>query len=175
VSIRRPDGAVLASTLVCGSSGFIDLQVLPVGGTYLITFDPAGTAATSFLYDGSNVTQELTGASVKASMLRGFELDEIFQRTDAAGPRTFLTDALGSALALADDAGVVRTEYRFDPYGATVASGDASGNLVQYTGRENDGTGLYYYRARYYSLLRSPLPPALVFSLALAWPSSHAS
>ncbi len=108
-------------------------------------------STTSFLYDGSNVTQELTGASVKATMLRGFELDEIFQRTDAAGPRTFVTDILGSALALTDDAGVARTEYRYDPYGATIASGDTSGSLIQYTGRENDGTGLYYYRARYYS------------------------
>ena len=53
-SIRRPDGAVLASASACSSSGFIDLQVLPVGGTYLITFDPAGTAtgtATLTLHD----------------------------------------------------------------------------------------------------------------------------
>jgi RHS repeat-associated protein len=26
-----------------------------------------------------------------------------------------------------------------------------SANPAQYTGRENDGTGLYYYRGRYYS------------------------
>jgi RHS repeat-associated protein len=115
------------------------------------SFATLSGSTTSFLYDGSNATHELAGASVKASMLRGFELDEIFQRTDAAGPRTFLTDPLGSALALTDDAGAVRTEYRYDLYGATIASGDASGNLVQYTGRENDGTGLYYYRARYYN------------------------
>src|SRR5258708_24952191 len=30
------------------------------------------------------------------------------------------------------------------------ASGASSGNELHYTGRENDGTGLYYYRARYY-------------------------
>ena len=30
-------------------------------------------------------------------------------------------------------------------------TGEASDNPFQYTGRENDGTGLYYYRARYYS------------------------
>jgi RHS repeat-associated protein len=108
-------------------------------------------STTRFLFDGQNVGQELTGASVKATILGGFGLDEIFRRTDAAGPRTFLTDALGSALALADDAGVARTQYFYDPYGATTASGDASSNPFQYTGRENDGTGLYYYRARYYS------------------------
>src|SRR5262249_15114417 len=34
--------------------------------------------------------------------------------------------------------------------GTTTASGAANANAFQYTGRENDGTGLYYYRARYY-------------------------
>jgi len=29
-------------------------------------------------------------------------------------------------------------------------SGETSDNPFQYTGRENDGTGLYYYRFRYY-------------------------
>ncbi|HEY9420883.1 MAG TPA: RHS repeat-associated core domain-containing protein, partial [Thermoanaerobaculia bacterium] len=106
-------------------------------------------STTSFLYDGPNISQELAGASVKATTLRGLGIDEIFQRTDAAGPRTFLTDAQGSALALTDNAGATRTEYRYDPYGATAASGDPSSNPFQYTGRENDGTGLYYYRARY--------------------------
>ncbi len=32
----------------------------------------------------------------------------------------------------------------------TEISGEISDNPFQYTGRENDGTGLYYYRARYY-------------------------
>ena len=30
-------------------------------------------------------------------------------------------------------------------------SGTTSSNSAQYTGRDSDGTGLYYYRARYYS------------------------
>jgi RHS repeat-associated protein len=34
-----------------------------------------------------------------------------------------------------------------------VALGPDGGNALQYTGRENDGTGLYYYRARYYDPL----------------------
>ena len=37
--------------------------------------------------------------------------------------------------------------YGYDPYGNTTASGATS--MLQYTGRENDGT-YYYYRARYY-------------------------
>jgi len=31
-----------------------------------------------------------------------------------------------------------------------LVTGEANANPFQYTGRENDGTGLYYYRARYY-------------------------
>lgn len=31
-----------------------------------------------------------------------------------------------------------------------MTAGALSNNVWQYTGRENDGTGLYYYRARYY-------------------------
>ena len=37
----------------------------------------------------------------------------------------------------------------FEPFGRTTTAG-SSGNSFQYTGRENDGTGLSYYRARYY-------------------------
>ena len=48
----------------------------------------------------------------------------------------------------------VTTQYSYEPYGNTTASGAASDNAVQYTGRENDQTGLYFYRARYYDPLR---------------------
>jgi RHS repeat-associated protein len=62
-----------------------------------------------------------------------------------------VADGLGSALALLDPAGAVQAQYTYDAFGETTATGEASANAVQYTGRENDGTGLYYYRARYYS------------------------
>jgi RHS repeat-associated protein len=35
-------------------------------------------------------------------------------------------------------------------YGQAVSATDDEGNDIEYTGRENDETGLYYYRARYY-------------------------
>jgi RHS repeat-associated protein len=92
---------------------------------------------TEFLYDEENPVQELG-------------VDEYFSRTDVLGTRSFLPDALGSVLALTDAAGTVQTEYTYEPFGQTTVTGAASGNPSQYTGRENDGTGLYYYRARYY-------------------------
>ena len=45
----------------------------------------------------------------------------------------------------------VRTAYAYSPLGDMTKAGTDSTTL-EYTGRENDGaTGLYYYRARYYS------------------------
>ena len=72
-------------------------------------------------------------------------------RSDSTGTSGLLTDALGSTLALVDSTGNLATQYTYDPFGNTVSSGQASTNPFQYTGRENDSTGLYYFRARYYS------------------------
>jgi RHS repeat-associated protein len=109
-----------------------------------------GATVTSYLYDGANAVQELIGATPSANMLTGLGVDEVFQRTEGATPRAFLSDALGGTLALADSAGVVQTSYTYSPYGETTFTGTASNNTSQYTGRENDNDGLYYYRARYY-------------------------
>ena len=72
-------------------------------------------------------------------------------RNDASGTRTPLTDGLGSTLALADDTGTLQTQYTYESFGNTTNTGAWSTNSSKYTGREDDGAGLYYYRARYYS------------------------
>ena len=57
----------------------------------------------------------------------------------------------GNVIGLSDGLGTtLETQYRYEPYGKTRVLGQASRNTQQYTGRENDATGLYYYRARYY-------------------------
>jgi RHS repeat-associated protein len=61
-----------------------------------------------------------------------------------------LTDGSGSTMALANSSGTLVTQYTYDPFGKTTFTGTASPNAAKYTGREDDGTGLYYYRARYY-------------------------
>ena len=118
---------------------------------------PEDTCATSYEFnsdrstDGINPVQELTGSTPKANLLTGLGVDETFSRSDASGARHLLTDALGSTLALTDGAGAVQTSYSYEPYGKTTVSGTASSNSFEYTGRENDSTGLYFYRARYYN------------------------
>jgi len=70
---------------------------------------------------------------------------------------------LGSITAMTDEKGKVVEEYRYDAFGkAYIRDGKSGewrefgeskvGNSRLFTGREYDGeTGLYYYRARYYS------------------------
>jgi RHS repeat-associated protein len=108
-------------------------------------------AQTDFLYDGLNPVQEgVLPSTPSANLLTGLGFDEFFTRTDAAGLRALLPDALGSIMALTDSAGVVQTEYTYAPFGATTVTGATSTNPYQFTGREHEATGLYYYRARYY-------------------------
>lgn len=56
---------------------------------------------------------------------------------------------MGSVIAQTDDTQTQTTLYGYSPFGEATQVGEG-GNSLQYTGRENDDTGLYYYRARYY-------------------------
>lgn len=104
----------------------------------------------TLLYDGNNLVQELQGLSY-VNYLTGTLIDETFTRTDNSGSWTFLRDMSGTVAALADNAAVIQTAYTYDPYGNVSTGGAANGNPLQFTGRDNDGTGLYFYRARYFS------------------------
>lgn len=104
--------------------------------------------STGYLYDGVQAVAEF-GAN-EATLLTGLAIDEAIGRFAASGERTLLTDALGSVVAETRADQSIGTVYAYSPYGETVRSGEDSGNSTQYTGRENDGTGMYYYRARYY-------------------------
>jgi len=107
---------------------------------------------TEFLYDGLNPVQETAGASILANILPGLGIDEFLTRTDVVSGSTsyFLTDTLRSPVAITDNGGVVQTEYTYESFGRTTATGASNRNTYQYTGRENDGTALFYYRNRYY-------------------------
>lgn len=107
---------------------------------------------TGFLYDGADSVQELSGTTPTSNRITG-GIDEFFSRTQSGTSYTPLADGLGSTIALLDPTGslTTATQYTYDPFGNTTTSGTASSNSFQYAGRENEGNGLYYYRARYYS------------------------
>jgi RHS repeat-associated protein len=135
-------------------------QLIAIGGAVTANFkyDPFGRrdektvsgATTDYLYDGPNIVQERSAGAPTANLLTGLAIDEIFLRSDSSGASNFLTGTVSSTLALADSSGSITTSYTYSPYGDTT-SDTGSSNSFQYTTRENDGTGLYYYRDRYYN------------------------
>jgi len=128
------------------------------GFTASFTYDSFGRrtgktvqgTTTNFVYDGVNPVQEKNGGTVTANLLTGLGIDEFFTRTDGVGVRSLLPDALGSTVALGDGTGTLQTQYTYEPFGYTTQTGSASTSSYKFTGREDDGSGLYYYRARYY-------------------------
>lgn len=143
------------------------LQLGYIGGDLVSVVDPLGNSSSSifdgalgrrtknlqnksFLFDGSNAAQELSGGTVLANLLNG-GIDEVFSRTDSSASFTPLKDGLGSTIALVDGSGNIATTYTYDPFGNTTSSGTANSNVFQYTGRENEGNGLYFYRDRYFN------------------------
>jgi RHS repeat-associated protein len=136
-------------------------QLTAISGTDSASFayDPFGRrisktlggTTTDLLYDGQNAIQESVKGSVTANMLTGLRADQLLSRTTESGTDSYLTNALGSTVALANGEGKVETGYTYDPFGHSTKEGEASENPYQFTGRENDGDGLQYNRARYYS------------------------
>ncbi len=137
-------------------------QLIAISGGTTVSFayDPfgrrstrtVGGTTTKYLYDGLNTVQELDGSlSPTANLITGLGIDQTLVRTDGAGSFSLLADALGSIVALTNGSGAIATQYTYGPFGQVTVTGAASTNTTQFTGRENDGTGLYYYRARYYS------------------------
>jgi RHS repeat-associated protein len=106
---------------------------------------------TQYLYDGLDIVAELQAGATTATYLRSLNIDEPFSRTKGGQTQVYLQDALGSVVGLTDSTGTLTTTYAYDSFGAVTQSGAASDQPFKYTGREDDGTGLYYYRARYYS------------------------
>src|SRR5437870_1347153 len=104
------------------------------GASASFVYDPFGRRASKniggttrqFLYDGLNPVQELDGSNppnVTANLLNGLNIDERFARTDLSGTANFLTDELGSVIALANSSGAIATNYNYEPFGNTTSSG----------------------------------------------------
>ena len=86
-----------------------------------------------------------------ATYLHGPGVDEPLSVTRSGVTSYFQRDALGSVVQTYSSSGVNST-YKYDSYGRIVAQTGTAPGPYAFTGREYDAeSGLYYYRARYYS------------------------
>ncbi|WP_225642589.1 RHS repeat-associated core domain-containing protein [Streptomyces werraensis] len=133
-------------------------SVTESGQTSTFGYGPAGErvkaakggAERKFLTDGANPLLEQNATGQTTARVATSGVDEYLTRTENGKTQVYLTDALGSVVGLANADGTVATRYTYDPYGQSAQSGTASTNPYTFTGREDDGTGLMYYRSRYY-------------------------
>ena len=108
-----------------------------------------GSTTVEYLHDGLDPVQETRGSAVEP-ILAGLGIDERFAKGSGANRRYFHADGLGSTRLLTDTDGGIVNRYDYDPYGGTQQTNPSIQNGYRYTGREQDASGLYYYRARYY-------------------------
>jgi RHS repeat-associated protein len=94
-----------------------------------------------------------------------YGLGRISQVADDDTTFYYLSDGLGSTMALTDADGEVANTYEYDVFGAVRASTGSQPNEFRFTGEQaDDSTSLQYLRARYYDpavgrfLSRDPLP-----------------
>ncbi len=113
-----------------------------------------GTTAT-FLYDGDHVWADGDGTgSITNRYLYGDAVDDLLARHRVSdGTAWYLTDQVGSVHAIIDAAGTIVDQIVYDSFGNVLSeTNPTSGDRFKFTARELDAeTGLYYYRARYYS------------------------
>ena len=107
-------------------------------------------STTQFLYDGNDIAQEIQSGASVATYLRSLKIDEMFGILRHDGAYFSIYDGLGSTLTLTNQAASPAVQYSYEPFGRTQSSNPALANPIQFTGRENDETGLYNYRLRYY-------------------------
>jgi len=104
---------------------------------------------TTYVYDGIQVVGEMSGGN-RTTVLTGWGVDELIAHYSASRNRTGLTDGLGSVLSHLRPDATTETAVSYSVYGESARIGPAPLGASGYTGREDDGTGLVFYRARFY-------------------------
>jgi len=134
-----------------GTTSVMTLEYDPLGRLFRTV---AGTANTTFLYDGDALVAEFNGTSTTPlrRYVHGSSVDEPlvwFEGGDFSQPRRLHANSQGSIVAFSDAAGAATT-YSYGPYGEPAAD-NWTGSRFRYTGQiALPEVKLYHYKARVY-------------------------
>ena len=109
-----------------------------------------------YYLDGEHLEAIYTpGGMLQSKYFRGIGTDELLAGfSNATGtwtPSIYAQDALMSVTGISSHDGNAVWSTDYSAFGdRTIGTTGTSSNDLEYTGRELDSTGLYYYRARYY-------------------------
>lgn len=109
----------------------------------------------AYFLEGEHLESVEDSGGLKEKYFRGATTDELvaayLKDTDGkTKPFLFHHDALTSTTAVSGHNGGTIQSVTYSAFGQTQSSTGASPNRLKFTGREDDQSGLYYYRARYF-------------------------
>jgi RHS repeat-associated protein len=118
------------------------------GLTWDLENRPTAIGAENYVYDGDGNRIEINLGTSTATA--SYYLGDKLVATRASSTLTYLhQDNLGSTCVTSSSTGALISSIKYTPFGTT-RSGSVSTDK-QFTGQRLDGTGLYYYNARYYN------------------------
>jgi RHS repeat-associated protein len=134
------------------------------GSSETYTYDPMDhrigrsggvLGALNYFLEGEHLESVYKGSSLEAKFMRGSSIDELvagyLKDTDSKlKPYIFHQDNLTSTTGVSGHNGTVHQSIQYKAFGDVRTNSGTSPNRLKFTGREDDGTGLYYYRARFY-------------------------
>ena len=133
-----------------------------------LTSATVSSVTTTFVYNGGGLRDSLTtggntttftwdvARSIPQLLDDGhlrytYGLGRVSQIDGSEVTHYYLSDALGSTMALTDASKTVVNDYEYDVFGAVSASSGSLANDFEFTGEQtDDSTDLQYLRARYY-------------------------
>lgn len=108
----------------------------------------------SYFLEGEHLESVYSGDSLQAKYFRGSTIDELvagyLYEEGALKPHIFHHDQVMSTIAITGHNGATIQSTVYAPFGIAMSGGGSSPNRMRFTGREEDGSGLVYFRARYY-------------------------
>ncbi|MDP1615208.1 MAG: RHS repeat-associated core domain-containing protein, partial [Methylococcales bacterium] len=122
---------------------------------YRIRHSNAANGQLDYYLEGEHLESVEQNGYLTEKYFRGISTDELIAAylidTDGKSkPYQFHHDNLTSTTQVTGHNGGTLQSITYSAFGASINTTGTSPNRLKYTGREDDGTGLYYYRARYY-------------------------
>lgn len=151
-----------AKTLTWDAKGRVaTLTASSVTETY--TYDPSNhrikrsggaLGALDYFLEGDHLESVYSGNQLQEKYFRGSSIDELVAgytyQSGALTPFMFQHDQVMSVAAATKPNGGTQEAFVYWAFGETQSTTGTQISRLKYTGREDDATGLYQYRARYY-------------------------
>jgi RHS repeat-associated protein len=132
-------------------------------GTETYAYDPlnhrirrtGGTLGTlDYFLEGEHLESVYKGNKIQEKYFRGLSIDELVAgfttQNNKLTPFFFQHDQVNSVVAVSKPNGGTQQRASYKAFGEDKAGTGTQVSRLKYTGREDDGSGLYQYRARYY-------------------------